>query len=54
MSVRAKKVSAGDTKQADPLPPLEPSREVGWFFKNGQTVAIERHENETRGDEEGN
>jgi hypothetical protein len=44
MSVRHEKDPAGDIKIAQPLQELEPGREVGWFFKNGETVAIERHE----------
>jgi hypothetical protein len=51
MSVRQKKDPAGDTKYAEPFHPLEPGREVGWFFTNGEAVAIERQES-TSGDDE--
>ncbi len=37
-----KKVTEGDTNTA--LPHLEPGRQVGWIFANGEAVAIERHE----------
>jgi hypothetical protein len=32
----------------DPLPELNPWREVGWIFKDGEAIAIERHGGETR------
>jgi hypothetical protein len=51
MSVRHKKDPAGDTKMAEPLHELEPGREVGWFFKDGETVAIERQESIAHDDE---
>jgi hypothetical protein len=51
MSVRHRKDPAGDTKSADPLHELEPGREVGWFFMNGKTVAIERHDRMAHDDE---
>jgi hypothetical protein len=41
-----------DTKCEESLPPLQPGREVGWVFKNGEVVAIERHECEHRFSEE--
>ena len=38
MSVRHKKDPAGTTKIAESLHELEPGREVGWFFKDGEAV----------------
>ena len=42
-----------DTKCAEPLPTLKAGREVGWFFLDGEAVAIERHECDPRGGEDG-
>jgi hypothetical protein len=53
MSVRHKKVPVGDTNYAESFAELEPGREVGWFFKNGEAVAIERQEGAGRDDELG-
>ena len=33
-----------DAKCSEPLPVLKAGRQVGWIFKNGEAVAIERHE----------
>jgi hypothetical protein len=41
-----------DTKCAEPLPTLKAGREVGWFFLNGEAVAIERHECDPRAGED--
>jgi hypothetical protein len=48
-SARKGKTDEGD---AEPVAPLRPAREVGWIFKNGEVVAIERRECENRADEE--
>ncbi len=40
-------VTEGDTDCADPLPHLLAGRQVGWIFKHGEAVAIERHESES-------
>lgn len=42
-----------DTRCADPLPTLKAGREVGWFFLDGEAVAIERHECDPHGGEDG-
>jgi hypothetical protein len=42
-----------DTQCAEPLPTLKAGREVGWFFQNGEVVAIERHEWDPRAGEDG-
>jgi hypothetical protein len=48
----AKRMSGSDVHVAEPLPPLKPGRQVGWIFKNGEVVAIERHECDVRGAED--
>jgi hypothetical protein len=48
MSGPVKKVTGSDVHVAEPLPPLEPGRQVGWIFKDGEVVAIERHECDVR------
>jgi hypothetical protein len=53
MTVRHKKIQVGDTTYAESFGELEPGREVGWFFKNGEAVAIERQEGAGRDDELG-
>jgi hypothetical protein len=41
-----------DTKCAEPLPTLKAGREVGWFFLDGEAVAIERRESDPRAGED--
>jgi hypothetical protein len=41
-----------DTKCAEPLPTLKAGRQVGWFFLDGEAVAIERHECDPRAGED--
>jgi hypothetical protein len=41
-------VTESDTCDGEPLPDLKAGREVGWIFKYGEAVAIERHECEFR------
>jgi hypothetical protein len=41
-----------DTTCAEPLPTLKAGREVGWIFQNGEAVAIERHEHDSRCNDE--
>jgi hypothetical protein len=41
----------GEATCAEPLPTLKAGREVGWIFKNGEAVAIERHECDHRNSE---
>jgi hypothetical protein len=36
------------SERSDAVADLKPWREVGWIFKDGEVVAIERHEDETR------
>jgi hypothetical protein len=48
----AKKERERDTACGEPLPTLKAGREVGWFFVNGEAVAIERHETEARNTED--
>jgi hypothetical protein len=42
-----------DTRCAESLPTLKAGREVGWFFLNGEAVAIERTECDPRASEDG-
>jgi hypothetical protein len=42
-----------DTRCSEPLPALKAGLEVGWFFLNGEAVAIERHEGDPRALEDG-
>jgi hypothetical protein len=47
----SRKSEKGEANRANPdelLPVLNPWREVGWIFKDGEAVAVERHEYETR------
>jgi hypothetical protein len=48
------KVTDSGTCGAEPLPDLKAGREVGWIFKYGEAVAIERHECEMRVTEDAN
>jgi hypothetical protein len=41
-----------DTKCAEPPPTLKAGREVGWYFRDGEAVAIERHECDPRAGED--
>ena len=40
---KAKEAEGGDGNVDESLPPLKPGRQVGWIFKSGEVVAIERH-----------
>jgi hypothetical protein len=42
------KVVAGGTKCPGSIPELRPWREVGWIFKDGGAIAIERQGGEIR------
>ncbi len=43
-----KVVAAGSTKQQAAVPELSPWREVGWIFRDGEVIAIERQGTQTR------
>jgi hypothetical protein len=43
-----------DTSGCEPLPDLKAGREVGWIFKYGEAVAIERRECDMRISEDAN
>jgi hypothetical protein len=47
-SVRSTKGAASDTRLADPIPELKPCRELGWIFKDGEAVVIERQRSDVR------
>jgi hypothetical protein len=36
------------TEQAEPIPDVRPWREVGWIFRDGDALAIERQGTRTR------
>lgn len=42
------KVAESASKRGESLPELKPWREVGWIFRDGEAVAIERQGDETR------
>jgi hypothetical protein len=48
MSAQRIREAVSATKRTSPLPELKPWREVGWIFKDGEVVAIERQDDETR------
>lgn len=48
VSALLQKVVATTTKRAVTIPELEPWREIGWIFKDGGVIAIERQGGETR------
>jgi hypothetical protein len=41
-SDRSNKVPAGDTKLAESISEFKPWRELGWIFKDGDAVVIDR------------
>jgi hypothetical protein len=47
-----RKSTGSDTSVAEPSSPFRPGRQVGWIFKNGEVVAIERQERDERGTED--
>ena len=54
VSEPAQEVEANDAACSEPLPALKAGRQVGWIFKNGEAIAIERHECEFRISEDAN
>jgi len=51
-STPVKRSTGNDTSVAEPSSAFKPGRQVGWIFKNGEVVAIERQEREDRGSED--
>jgi hypothetical protein len=47
-SDRSNKGVAGDTKLAEPIPEFKPWRELGWIFKDGDAVVIDRQGSDAR------
>jgi hypothetical protein len=45
MRIRVTRQSA---EQAEPIPEMRPWREVGWIFRDGDALAIERQGTRTR------
>jgi hypothetical protein len=44
----SKRGKASDADHSESLRDLNPWREVGWIFKDGESIAIERHGDEVR------
>jgi hypothetical protein len=41
-------IEEGAARSAEPPPEFKPWREVGWIFREGDCIAIERQGDETR------
>jgi hypothetical protein len=48
MSQREHTNEATSTATVDELPELKPWRQIGWIFRDGSCIAIERQGDETR------
>jgi hypothetical protein len=48
MKKRERGNEATPTTSAEDLPELKPWRQIGWIFRDGSCVAIERQGDETR------
>ena len=48
LGVEVREQREADTAERRPLPELKPWREVGWIFRDGGVVAIERRGDVTR------
>jgi hypothetical protein len=48
MKQRKQANEEGSTASADELPDLLPWRQIGWIFRDGSCIAIERQGGETR------
>jgi hypothetical protein len=48
MRQREHQKEAASTASADELPELNPWRQIGWIFRDGDCIAIERQGEETR------
>jgi len=42
------RINRPSTEQAEPIPDVRPWREVGWIFRDGDALAIERQGKRTR------
>jgi hypothetical protein len=47
-SDRSNKGVASDSKLAEPIPEFKPWRELGWVFKDGDAVVIDRKGSDVR------
>jgi hypothetical protein len=47
-SVRSNRGVASDTRLAESIPEFKPWRELGWFFKDGDAVVVERQVSDVR------
>jgi hypothetical protein len=48
MRTRTSQDTARRVEHAEALPDMHPWREVGWIFRDGEALAIERHGDRTR------
>lgn len=48
LGLKERELREADTAKREPLPDLKPWREVGWIFRDGGCVAIERRDDMTR------
>ena len=48
LGIQEREQREADTVEREALPDLKPWREVGWIFRDGGCVAIERQGDETR------
>jgi hypothetical protein len=48
MSTRVDKVETRSVEHAEAIPEIHPWREVGWIFRDGDALAIERQGDRTR------
>jgi hypothetical protein len=47
-SDRSHKGVAGDSRPVEPIPELKPWRQLGWIFKDGDAVIIDRQSSDVR------
>jgi hypothetical protein len=48
LAVKVRELREADSAEPETLPELKPWREVGWIFRDGGCVAIERRGDKTR------
>jgi hypothetical protein len=47
-SDRSNKGAAGDSGPVEPIPEFKPWRQLGWIFKDGDAVVIDRQASDVR------
>ena len=48
MRTRVDKITTRSVEHAEALPEMRPWREVGWIFRDGDALAVERQDDRTR------